>query len=91
MSESEFRSVIVDALTEVGLGDEPAYAAKLADPSADLSFAELEIDSLAAAEVSTLIEDKTGVACDIGDFLLHASVNALATELAARRDNEPVN
>lgn len=85
MHEPEIRQAIVEALTELGLGDEPSYAGRLTDPAADVTFEEIDIDSLSAAEVSTLVEDKTGVPCDIGDFAVNPSINALAAQLSERR------
>ena len=90
MSDKNYRGVIVAALTDLGLTEEPDLARRLADPSGDVAFDELEVDSLAAAELCIAIEDKTGVICDIGDLVLYKSVNALAAHLTEKSAGQAV-
>lgn len=51
---------------------------RLADTTAEIAFEELEIDSLSMVEISLTLEERTGVELDLGDFVAHPGVNALA-------------
>lgn len=79
MTAVEIRQIIVRAMNEwVGAADRPEWAAKLVDPGQDVRFTDLDVDSLAAAEISMLLEDETGYACDLGDFVAYPSIQTLA-------------
>ena len=64
--------------------NDPRVAASLADDAADLSFSELEMDSLAAMEFCIEIEERSGVEIDPADLIRYPSVVALASMLSAR-------
>ena len=56
--------------------------------TADVSFAELELDSLSAMELCMNVEEAAGVEVELGDLVLHPSVNALAAVLAERTSDK---
>lgn len=85
MTPAEARQLIIKAMEEaLSISNVPAIQPRMADLSADIRFDELEIDSLAIAEISMMIEDETGYACDLGDFLAYPSVQSLAAHIAAQ-------
>lgn len=89
MSETELRTVIVNALNEwLVAADHPEWAARLADPETDVAFAELDVDSLAAAEIAMTIEDETGYECDITDLNSHPTLMSLSRFLARQAATE---
>lgn len=89
MTPSAIRTIIVQALTEwVGAADRPEWAAKLADPRQDVRFEDLDVDSLAAAEISMMLEDETGYACDLGDFIAFPSVGSLSEYISIQIANK---
>ncbi len=83
MTPAEIRAIIVRGVNDwVSAADRPQLAMRLADPAQDVPFSDLDVDSLAAAEISMLIEDETGYACDIADFIAYPSVDALSVFVA---------
>ena len=85
MTFAEARDQILSAIEFAsGALNREHVAKKLADRDADIEFAELGLDSLAAMEICLEIEDKTGLEIDLGDPAKHPSVNALANYLAGK-------
>lgn len=85
MTPADVRAIIIRGVNEwVSAADRPLLAKRLANPAIDVPFDELEVDSLAAAEISMLIEDETGYACDIADFIAYPSVDTLSAFIAER-------
>jgi acyl carrier protein len=85
MTFEEARSRIFAALHSThGLLNDPVIAKKSRDPSADVIFADLELDSLEAMELCMNVEDDIGVEVGLGDLALHPSINTLAAALAER-------
>jgi acyl carrier protein len=87
MNFDEARACVVAAThTVAGVLHVPRSAAELASPQGDITFSALNIDSLAAMELCIQIEDRTGVEVDLGDLIVHPSVNALAAMLVSRSE-----
>ncbi len=85
MTPSDVRVILIKAVDDwVLVADRPALAKRLADPDEDVRFDELDVDSLAAAEISIAIEDQTGYACDLADFLTYPSIRSLSDHIAAQ-------
>ena len=85
MTPAEIRAIIIRGVNEwVSAADRPQLAKRLADPAQDVSFIDLDVDSLAAAEISMLIEDETGYACDIADFIAYPSIDTLSAFVSDR-------
>ncbi len=85
MTPAEVRAIIIRGVNEwVSAADRPQLSKRLADPAQDVLFADLDVDSLAAAEISMLIEDETGYACDIADFIANPSIDTLSAFVAER-------
>lgn len=57
---------------------------RLATPDADVSFGELQIDSLVMMEICIHIEFETGLALSVGDLVAHPTINQLAEHLGTR-------
>jgi Phosphopantetheine attachment site. len=57
---------------------------RLRDPRVDLTFAELELDSLATIECCMALEDDISIDIDPADLALHSSLNKLAEYIVQR-------
>jgi acyl carrier protein len=68
----------------LSISNVPSIQPRMNDQTADIRFDELEIDSLAVAEISMMIEDECGYVCDLGDFLAYPSVQSLADHISAQ-------
>jgi acyl carrier protein len=89
MTFDEARGRIFAALHAAnGLLNDPVMAKKSRDPSADVSFADLGLDSLEAMELCMNVEEDIGVEVGLGDLALHPSVNTLAAALAERTSDQ---
>jgi acyl carrier protein len=85
MTFEEARSGIFAALHAAsGLLNDPVIAGRSRDKAADVSFADLDLDSLAAMELCMNVEEDFGITVEPADLALHPSVNALAAALAER-------
>lgn len=83
MTPAEVRQTIVAAMHDwVAVADRPTWEKKLADPNQDVRFEDLDVDSLAAAEISMAVEDATGYACDIAEFLAYPTIQTLSDHIA---------
>jgi acyl carrier protein len=72
----------LDAATDIF--NEPRLSVKLRDPSIDLTFAELDLDSLAAIECCMMLEEDTNIDIDPADLTIHNSINKLAEHVAQK-------
>lgn len=85
MTFEDARASIFAALHKShGLLNDPLMDKRSRNPLADVSFDELELDSLEAMEFCLNVEDNVGLRVELGELLLHPSVNALAAALAER-------
>ena len=64
---------------------DPALLARLRDPAAECTFAELGFDSLARMELCIWLLTETGVEVSEGELLDNPSVAALAAHLVRRQ------
>jgi acyl carrier protein len=87
MTFDEAREHIVSAIAASSkVLAEPRFAAA-ASKAMDIEFSDLALDSLAAMEICMDIEERAGIAIDLGDLAIHSSINALAkhvVELSSR-------
>jgi acyl carrier protein len=85
MTFLEAREKVLAALgTAVNIFNEAKLSGKLRDPGVDLTFAELQLDSLAAIECCMILEDDTSIDIDPADLAIHNSINKLAGHIAQR-------
>ena len=85
MTFEDTRASIFAALHKArGVLNDPVMEARSRNHAADVSFAELELDSLSAMELCMNVEEDVGVEIELGELALHPSVNALAAALAKR-------
>jgi len=85
MTFLEARKKVLAALgATIHIFNQPMLSGKLRDPSVDLTFAELELDSLAAIECCMKLEDDTSIDIDPADLAIHNSINKLAEHIAQR-------
>ncbi len=88
LSFFEARQHILDAVQATrGLLNDPALAPFL-HSDRDITFVELEFDSLTAIEFCLEIEDRIGIEIDPGDLLSNPSVNALSSLLRSKRPRD---
>jgi acyl carrier protein len=82
MTFDEAREHIISAITSTStVLSQPRFAAATTSNS-DIEFSDLSLDSLAAMEICMDIEERAGIAVDLGDLAVHPSVNALAKHVA---------
>ena len=85
MTFLDARKEVVQALhASTNVFNQPELGAKLHDPSADITFVELELDSLAAIECCLALEDNIRIDIDPADLTIHNSINKLAEHIAQR-------
>jgi len=85
MTPEEARRIIVAAVDKViHAFNAPGLLARRDDPSADIAFSELEMDSLSAMEICMAIEEASGIEIDLADLAAERSVNGLARLLLSR-------
>jgi acyl carrier protein len=85
MTFLEARRIVLKALDNAtNIFDDVNIRAKINNPDVDVSFEELELDSLSAVECCQSIEHDTNVDIDPADLAIHNSINKLARYLAAR-------
>ena len=85
MTPEEARRIIVAAVDKVTHAfNAPGLLARRDDPSADIAFSELEMDSLSAMEICMAIEEASGIEIDLADLAAERSVNGLARLLLSR-------
>jgi acyl carrier protein len=85
MNFLEARKKVLAALSAAtDIFNEPRLSGKLRDPSIDLTFAELEIDSLAAIECCLKLEDDIRIDIDPADLSIHNSINKLAQHIVQK-------
>jgi|SRR5712671_7469360 acyl carrier protein len=85
MTFLEARNKVLQALeVAVDVFNEPELSSRLRDPSHDLTFAELELDSLAAIECCMALEDDISIDFDPADLTIHNSINKLAKHIVQR-------
>lgn len=78
------RKTVFDALhTATGLFDNPTHA-KAFFRNEDISFAELDIDSLSRFEMIMLIEEKLAIELDDDEVVSQGSLNTLVAYLEQR-------
>jgi acyl carrier protein len=85
MTSSEARQKVLRALdVAINVFNNPKLSGTLHDPGIDVTFAELELDSLAAIECCMALEDDIGIDIDPADLAIHDSINKLAEHVARR-------
>jgi acyl carrier protein len=85
MTFLEARKKVVGALdTAANVLNDADLGTALRDPGADVRFADLKLDSLAAIECCLMLEDDTMIEIDPADLAIHDSVNRLAEFIAQR-------
>jgi len=85
MTLAEARMKVLQALdTAIDVFNRPEFSSKLRDPSIDLTFAELELDSLDAVQCCMTIEEDIGIDIDPADLAIHDSINKLAEHIVQR-------
>ena len=85
MTFLEARKKVLRALDiATDIFNDARISSKLRDPSIDLTFAELEFDSLAAIECCMALEDDINIDIDPADLTIHDSINKLAKHIAQR-------
>jgi acyl carrier protein len=72
----------LDATTDIF--DEAHLNRTISNPDADLTFLELELDSLAAVECCQALEHDIDIDIDPADLAIHDSINKLARYLVER-------
>lgn len=72
----------LDAATSIF--DDAHLNSRINDPDADLTFAELELDSLAVVECCMALENEIDIDIDPADLAAHGSINKLARYLVER-------
>jgi acyl carrier protein len=72
----------LDATTDIF--DEAHLSRTINNPDADLTFLELELDSLAAVECCQALEHDIDIDIDPADLAIHDSINKLARYLVER-------
>lgn len=85
MNFLEARKKVLQALhTATNVFNEPSLSAKLLDPNKDITFVELQLDSLAAIECCMALEDDVRIDIDPADLAIHNSINKLAEHIVRR-------
>ncbi len=79
------RQHVLDAIQEtVGILYDPRFADILDGGDRDVTFIELEFDSLSAMEFCLQIDDTIGIEVEPADLVLYPSINTLAEHLMAK-------
>jgi len=85
MTFLEARKKVVQALdAATDVFNDVEFSRRLHDPTVDVSFAELELDSLAAIECCLALEDNISIDVDPADLAVHNSINKLANYIIQR-------
>jgi acyl carrier protein len=85
MTLAEARMKVLQALdTAIDVFNRPELNSKLRDPGIDLTFAEMELDSLDAVQCCMAIEEDIGIDIDPADLAIHDSINKLAEHIVQR-------
>ena len=85
VTSAEARQKVLRALdVALGVFNNPKLSGTLHDPAIDVTFAELELDSLAAVECCMALEDDIGIDIDPADLAIHDSINKLAEHIVRR-------
>ena len=84
----QYRERILDTLVELGELDADRKQALLADPAANVSFAEIEMDSLTALDLCVNLEEASGKVVEPADLIEHPTLNDLATFLESTAPNQ---
>jgi acyl carrier protein len=85
MTSAEARQKVLRALdVAINVFNDPELSGKIRDPSIDVMFAELELDSLAAIECCMALEEDIGIDIDPADLAIHDSINKLAEHIVQR-------
>jgi acyl carrier protein len=85
MTSADAREKVLRALdVAINVFNNPKLSATLHDPAIDVTFAELELDSLAAVECCMALEDDIGIDIDPADLAIHDSINKLAEYIVRR-------
>lgn len=82
MTNTQYREQIIDTLADMGQIEADRKTSLLATADSDLSFVEMEMDSLTALDFCVSLEEKTQRTIEPADLVDHPSVNALARHLA---------
>jgi acyl carrier protein len=86
MTHSEARRKILQALAVASNALDDAHVGpRLRDPSLDVRFDELQLDSLAAIECCMVLEESVGIEIDPADLATYGSVNGLAGYITAEK------
>jgi acyl carrier protein len=78
MTHEQYRLQIVVTLAELGELDDAKKAALLAESAQDLSFVDMEMDSLTALDLCVNLEEATGKVVEPADLIDHPTLNQLA-------------
>lgn len=78
-------AIIAALQRSLDIMSDPTHSRIVNDPSQDLEFDKLDIDSLTVAQICLDIEDRTGFECDVEHFATHRSLAALANLIRADR------
>jgi acyl carrier protein len=82
MTFLEARNKVLAALDAAAdIFNDPRLSEALRDPSVDLTFAELDLDSLVAIECCMKLEEDIGLDIDPADLTVHNSINKLAEHI----------
>ncbi len=85
MTPAEARQKVLRALdVAINIFNDPKLSGKLHEPGIDVTFAELELDSLAAIECCMALEEDIGIDIDPADIAIHDSINKLAEHIVQR-------
>ena len=85
MTFLEARKKVLQALdVATNVFNDATLDRKLSDPTVDLTFAELELDSLAAIECCMALEEDISIDIDPADLAIYGSVNRLAEYIVGR-------
>jgi acyl carrier protein len=85
MTSAEARQKVLRALdVAINVFNNPELSGKIHDPSIDVMFAEMELDSLAAIECCMALEEDIGIDIDPADLAIHDSINKLAEYIVQR-------
>lgn len=68
----------------INIQNDPKVSGKLHDADFDVTFAELELDSLAAIECCMVLEEDVGIDIDPADIAVYDSINKLAEYVVQR-------
>jgi len=88
MSLARFREQILETLVELGELNEDRKQALLASPDSNISFAEIEMDSLTALDLCVNLEEASGKVVEPADLVENPTLNDLASFLDSQAPSQ---